>query len=148
MYPKDMMDCSPDVVPLKAVDRGSTSSTRPSRDSLGQQLSEDSGQSDHWIDPRPKLDSAGAAIIQGLSNVSDFFKNAIAGAGEPEQLPASEVIRKRQREADCRRLQNEMGFSELQVVEAFKRCSSCEAAIDWILSPEREWNAGASRLNN
>lgn len=39
-----------------------------------------------------------------------------------------------------RRLQVELGFSAHQVAEAFKRCSTTEAAVDWILSPEREWN--------
>jgi len=36
-------------------------------------------------------------------------------------------------------LQHDMGFSRTQVVEAFKRCSTAEAAIEWILSPERDW---------
>eukprot|EP00971_Amphidinium_carterae_P019418 382204-Amphidinium_carterae.2 len=38
-------------------------------------------------------------------------------------------------------LQAEMGFSKFQVEEAFKRCSTVEGAVEWILSPEREWNA-------
>lgn len=38
------------------------------------------------------------------------------------------------------RLQVELGFSAHQVAEAFKRCSTTEAVIDWILSSEREWN--------
>mmetsp|Transcript_43727 Transcript_43727/g.103268 ORF Transcript_43727/g.103268 Transcript_43727/m.103268 type:complete len:538 (+) Transcript_43727:120-1733(+) len=39
------------------------------------------------------------------------------------------------------RLQQEMGFTKHQVDEAFKRCSTAEGAIDWILSPERDWSA-------
>lgn len=45
-----------------------------------------------------------------------------------------------EREALLQQLQDEMGFSRYQVTEAFKRCSTAEAAIDWILSPEREWD--------
>eukprot|EP00928_Gymnodinium_smaydae_P024745 TRINITY_DN1993_c0_g2_i1.p1 TRINITY_DN1993_c0_g2~~TRINITY_DN1993_c0_g2_i1.p1 ORF type:complete len:463 (+),score=109.58 TRINITY_DN1993_c0_g2_i1:2-1390(+) len=45
-----------------------------------------------------------------------------------------------EKESDIQRLVDEMGFSRYQVVEAFKRCSTAEAAVDWIFSPEREWN--------
>lgn len=45
-----------------------------------------------------------------------------------------------EREADILRLQGELGFSRYQATEAFKRCSTAGAAVDWILSPEREWN--------
>jgi len=34
----------------------------------------------------------------------------------------------------------ELGFSRQQVAEAFRRCSTAAASVDWILSPEREWN--------
>lgn len=47
-----------------------------------------------------------------------------------------------EREAAMRRLQDDMGFSYRQVQEAFKRCSTVEAMVDWILSPERDWNKG------
>lgn len=44
-----------------------------------------------------------------------------------------------EREAEVRQVQD-LGFSLHQATEAFKRCSTVESAVDWILSPEREWN--------
>jgi len=43
-------------------------------------------------------------------------------------------------ERQIRSLEEGMGFSRLQTSEALKRCSTVEAAVDWILSPDRNWN--------
>jgi len=62
------------------------------------------------------------------------------GAAEEELDPASTLKVDPARAADAHRLQVELGFSAYQVAEAFRRCSTSEGAVDWILSPEREWN--------
>eukprot|EP00929_Paragymnodinium_shiwhaense_P115032 TRINITY_DN83627_c0_g1_i1.p1 TRINITY_DN83627_c0_g1~~TRINITY_DN83627_c0_g1_i1.p1 ORF type:complete len:746 (-),score=158.28 TRINITY_DN83627_c0_g1_i1:95-2332(-) len=41
---------------------------------------------------------------------------------------------------DIRSLQEDMGFSAYQALEAFKRCSTLAAAVEWIIEPDREWN--------
>lgn len=77
-------------------------------------------EADVWIDPRP--------------GPPELEVNAQQPAQQPAQVgfqgEASE------REATMRRLQQELGFSEQQVIEAFKRCSTAEAAVDWILSSD------------
>lgn len=59
--------------------------------------------------------------------------------GEWPPPPSSSQVISAEREADMKRLQEELGFSRMQVLEAFKRCSTAEAAVDWILS--HEWNS-------
>jgi hypothetical protein len=62
----------------------------------------------------------------------------LAGASASDGVAAA-TSKEPEQEEMYQRLQDEMGFSRYQVTEAFKRCSTAEAAIDWILSPEREW---------
>jgi hypothetical protein len=55
------------------------------------------------------------------------------------EQPAKREVSEEQKAA-MKQLSDELGFSTEQIQEAFKRCSTAEGAIDWILSPEREWN--------
>jgi len=114
-----------------------------------------------WLEPRPNAPSAGGFPPTGYlskpvkSTARLQLSPRIGGPadsarGPPSQaaLPpaTSEVERptkvkvSEEQKAAMKQLSDELGFSNEQIQEAFKRCSTAEGAIDWILSPEREWN--------
>jgi hypothetical protein len=62
----------------------------------------------------------------------------------PPRMPGTNAEEPEVQESMLQQLQDEMGFSRYQVTEAFKRCSTAEAAIDWILDPAREWDSNWS----
>merc|ERR1712113_264425 len=68
-------------------------------------------QPDVWIDPRPEASAVPMSTRASLMQ-----------------------------ETDIERLQADMGFSQHQILEALKRCSTVEGVIEWILSEDREWN--------
>jgi hypothetical protein len=81
--------------------------------------------------------------LPGTSDPSGWPVAADGAAASGSRVPSTKD-HDQEREALFQQLQDEMGFSRYQVTEAFKRCSTAEAAIDWILSPEREWDAAWS----
>lgn len=107
----------------------------------------DTSRADVWIDPRPRAVAAGVSGSDGSLLQGALYKEGtwppvgpLEAEWPPEERAASKQVSEEQRAAMAR-LQLEMGFSEVQVAEAFKRCSTTEGAIDWILSAEREWNS-------
>mmetsp|Transcript_18417 Transcript_18417/g.36119 ORF Transcript_18417/g.36119 Transcript_18417/m.36119 type:complete len:582 (+) Transcript_18417:75-1820(+) len=121
-------------------------------------------EADIWIDPRPcpgvtleprpNVPSSAAGNFPPTGYLSVPAKSTArlpdSARWSPSQVVArpatSEMARPAKHEASeeqkaaMKHLSDELGFSTEQIKEAFKRCSTAEGAIDWILSPEREWN--------
>jgi len=101
-------------------------------------------------DVRQPLLHAEAALCSSCSSLLSDDSNFCGRCGKPRPqvlrafaddragpLLGGEVCTEMERQ--MRSLEEGMGFSRFQTTEAFKRCSTVEAAVDWILSPERSW---------
>lgn len=115
------------------------------------------GSRDHtgvWLEPRPTVPSTAAGSFpptgyltkpaKSAARLPDSARRPPSQALEPPATSQMEQPAKREvseeQKAAMKQLSDELGFSTEQIQEAFKRCSTAEGAIDWILSPEREWN--------
>lgn len=105
-----------------------------------------------WIDPRCDPLQGGKPFLLPFAVRPDggavraLWPQQQLGTSETEEAPAPTAVvpstnskTPEEQEAMMQILQDEMHFTRYQVVEAFKRCSTAEAAIDWILEPGREW---------
>lgn len=104
---------------------------------------------DVWIDPRPVVSQDMQTRMQPSDDTGLFVAappdrvlEPLDGIDHPQTQAHEEDAERKKLLADpnkveaMRQLQEEMGFSEMQVIEAFKRCSTAEAAVDWIVSHE------------
>jgi len=146
-----MVDCGP----VALVDCGPNAGVAPEAG-----MPTPRTQADIWIDPRPcpgSLDHTGvwletpnipspsAGNFPPTGYLSKPTKSsAVVLPSMPPSSPEGARTAKREvseeQKAAMKQLSDELGFSDEQIQEAFKRCSTAEGAIDWILSPEREWN--------
>eukprot|EP00927_Polykrikos_kofoidii_P000229 TRINITY_DN10095_c0_g1_i2.p1 TRINITY_DN10095_c0_g1~~TRINITY_DN10095_c0_g1_i2.p1 ORF type:complete len:187 (-),score=55.31 TRINITY_DN10095_c0_g1_i2:48-608(-) len=89
--------------------------------------------------------ASGFAGVDALPfpTTGDFVPGTTPGVGGSSSSAEHSGVSRQEaadRESDILRIQEELGFGRYQALEAFKRCSTVESAVDWILDPAREWN--------